>query len=65
MKKSIIIKVRENCDGLSWSPGLFDGNKSLGRFPYINKASAIKRAKFLAKITDIPYSDEIFKQHGC
>ena len=65
MKKSLRIKVRENCDGSTWSSTLFDGKKNLGRVPYENKNAAIRRAKFLAKITDVPYDPEIIKEHGC
>ena len=65
MKKSLRIKVRENCDGSTWSSTIFDGKKNLGRRPYKNKNAAIKRAIFLAKITAIPYDPEIIKDHGC
>jgi hypothetical protein len=65
MKKSLRILIRENCGGSQWIPMLCDNRKNLGRTAYKDKKAAIKRAKFLSKITDIPYDPEIIKEHRC
>ena len=63
--KNLRFMVREDCDGSTWSPAIYDGKKNLGRLPYTDKKAAIRRAKYLSKRIGIKYDPEIIKQKGC
>jgi len=63
--KNLRLKVRENCNGMSWSVGVFEGKKHFGGGPYKSKSSAVRWAKKIAEQTGIPFHPEIIKRHGC
>ena len=67
--KNLQVKVVESCSGALFWFGIYDGEKELmsSSFGSIweRKFAAIRNAKAMAKRIDIPYSDEIIKQHRC
>lgn len=67
-KKNLVIRVRESCSGDWWDVVLCNGKKIL-MVNYCKvwerKYAAVRNAKALAKRIGIPYSDKIYKAHGC
>lgn len=67
-KKNVTIRVREGCFGDWWDIVLCDGGKILmvnDNKMWERKYAAVRSAKVLAKRIGIPYSDKIYKVHGC
>lgn len=66
--ENVRIRVREDCKGIWWDFGIFEGKKLLlinvlGYWG--NKRSAIRNAQAMANRIGIPYDPEIIKQKGC